>query len=292
MRALVAGGGWRSGSALPLPQREAKEDMKRDALAKPMSRKNVRDAGGVAEGRAELVLLTPDDAVSHLLVEALGSAHSLRVISSTAAMRASLAQQGADLIILDQGSRLEEDVMQLCRTIRFTSTVAIIILVGSDDPEDRALALEAGADDTFSRTPDLRELKARISGILRRAAFGAGVLSRGRCLRFAGWSIDPHLRLLTDPRRRNVELTAAEFDLLWAFCRNSGRTLSRRTLLSLTRVGTARPMERSIDVHVNRLRRKIEDDPHRPVLLRTVRLGGYVFTPQVQADLSPEQEAR
>ncbi|MBC2774947.1 winged helix-turn-helix domain-containing protein [Rhizobium sp. AQ_MP] len=95
---------------------------------------------------------------------------------------------------------------------------------------------------------------------------------------------------MTDPTGRPVDLTAAEFDLLWAFCRNSGKTLSRQTLLTLTRVGAARPVDRSIDVHINRLRSKIEVDPHRPMLLRTVRLGGYIFTPAVEVELLPTRK--
>jgi DNA-binding response OmpR family regulator len=238
--------------------------------------------------RAELLLLAPEDPVSRGLVEVLVADHAIRIVVSLASMRQSLAAHGADLLILDAAAIADEDLPELCRQIRLTSAVAMIVLLASDDQAGRIQVLEAGADDSFCRALDTLEIKARIAGLLRRAAFGAAALSFGTRLRFAGWSIDPCARLLTDPEGRNVDLTAAEFDLLLAFCRNGGKTLSRRTLLTLTRVGMAQPVERSIDVHISRLRSKIETDPHRPVLLKTVRLGGYVFTPMVDAELSPE----
>jgi two-component system, OmpR family, response regulator len=238
--------------------------------------------------RAELLLLAPDDEVIGEIMAALRDEHVIRGVPDIAALRSALAVRGADLLILDHMALIKEDMAHICRSIRLTSSVAIIVLVSSDDPDYRIRMLEAGADECFSRLLGTREIKARVTGLLRRAAFGAGVLSMGGILRFAGWSIDPHRRLLMDPDGRNIDLTAAEFDLLWAFCRNSGKTLSRRTLLTFTRVGAARPVERSIDVHVNRLRRKIEHDPHRPIFLRTVRLGGYVFTPRVEADLGTD----
>ncbi|MCZ8158718.1 MAG: response regulator transcription factor [Rhizobiaceae bacterium] len=238
--------------------------------------------------RAELLLLAQEDAVSRGLVEALVADHAVRIVVSLASMRQSLAVHGADLVLLDAAALGDLDLPELCRQIRLTSAVAMIVLLASDDQAGRIQVLEAGADDSFCRALDTMEIKARITGLLRRAAFGAAALTSGTKLRFAGWSIDPGARLLTDPEGRNVDLTAAEFDLLLAFCRNGGKTLSRRTLLTLTRVGMAQPVERSIDVHISRLRSKIETDPHRPVLLKTVRLGGYVFTPVVDAELSPE----
>lgn len=252
----------------------------------------VSGAGGVEDQRrAELLLLAPNDEASRRIVDVLRGEHAVRLVSKIAAMRSALAARGADLLMLDRSALIDEDMTHICRSIRLTSSVAIVILDGSDDPDYRIRVLEAGADDCFSGMLGMREIKARVAGLLRRAAFGAGALSIGSILRFAGWSIDPHRRLLTDPGGRHIDLTAAEFDLLWAFCRNGGKTLSRRTLLTFTRVGAAQPVERSIDVHISRLRRKIEPDPHRPVLLKTVRLGGYVFTPPVEADLLPDERS-
>lgn len=101
-------------------------------------------------------------------------------------------------------------------------------------------------------------------------------------MRFDGWLIDPIRRQLHDPSNARVSLTTTEFDLLLALCRNAGRILTREELLSLTHAGLAGPIDRSIDVHISRLRQKIEQNPKEPVLLQTVRLGGYMFTAAVQ----------
>lgn len=239
--------------------------------------------------KAEVLLLSLADRGGRRILKALQVEHQIRSVETIEQLRQTLLIKGVDLLILDRSANPADDVIQLCRDIRLTSSVAIIFMVESDDPTLRIEALEAGADDCFWRRLGLPEIKARVVSLLRRAAFGAAALSTNRVLFFEGWSIDPHRRILTDPTGRLVDLTAAEFDLLWAFCRNSGKTLSRQTLLTLTRVGAARPVDRSIDVHINRLRSKIEVDPHRPVFLRTVRLGGYIFTPAVEVDLFPER---
>ena len=102
-------------------------------------------------------------------------------------------------------------------------------------------------------------------------------------MRFAGWRIYPAERQLYSPDGVRVSTTSAEFDLLLAFCLNPAKILSRDQLLELTHGGLAGPIERSVDVHVSRIRQKIEDDPRDPVLIKTVRLGGYIFTPTVEA---------
>ena len=98
---------------------------------------------------------------------------------------------------------------------------------------------------------------------------------------FEGWEIDPASRQVRNPHGIQVQMTSAEFDLLLAFCRNPNRVLSREQLLELTHSGLAGPIERSIDVHVSRVRQKIESDPHDPFLIKTVRLGGYILTARV-----------
>src|SRR3546814_2789158 len=105
-----------------------------------------------------------------------------------------------------------------------------------------------------------------------------------RAFRFAGWLIDPISRQLRNPEDVQVAMTSAEFDLLLAFCRNPGRVLSREQLLDLTHGGSAGPIERSIDVHVSRVRQKIEPDPSDPSFIKTVRLAGYIFTPAVRSE--------
>jgi DNA-binding response OmpR family regulator len=243
---------------------------------------------GKARRRAELLLLAPDDNTTRQNAEALVAEHAIRIVADIETLRSALAMRGADLVILDQAAIGEQDLYDLCRHLRASSAVALIVLLQPEDSEERVRFLEAGADDCFLRNGDLRELRARVLGLLRRTAFGVASIATGQRFRFAGFTIDPHRRLLTDPQGILIDLTAAQFDLLWAFCRNSGRPLSRRTLLTLTHVGVAGPIRRSIDVHVSRLRAKIESDPHRPALLKTVRLGGYVFTPEVEADPSDD----
>jgi two-component system OmpR family response regulator len=107
--------------------------------------------------------------------------------------------------------------------------------------------------------------------------------ARSRPLQFCGWRIDPAGRQLQTPDGVVVALTSAEFDVLLAFCRNPGKVLSREQLLELTHGGLAGPVERSIDVHVSRIRQKIETDPGEPSLIKTVRLGGYIFTAVVES---------
>lgn len=244
------------------------------------------DASGLSGIRgarpADILFLNPGDEAGHQIVELLQPDNVLRRVETVSAMFAALAIYGADLLLLDRSGIPGEDVYEVCRVIRRTSAVAIVMLVDPDRGDARLRALEAGADDCFHRLLDPREMKARILGLLRRAALGGAALVSGHVLAFEGWSIDPMKRILTDPKGDPVDLTGAEFDLLLAFCRNHGRSLSRKMLLTYTSVGSARPMERSIDVHVSRLRAKLEADPRHPVYIRTVRLGGYVFTPMVE----------
>ena len=232
--------------------------------------------------RAELLLLLHSGERSKGIVKALQGEYLVRRVSSQSALRSALAVDGADLLLLDSLAQGQENMVQLCRSIRSTSSVVIIVLIDTEEPDERIQILQAGADECLSRTLSIREIEARIAGLVRRSVTLATTGLAGDILRFSGWKIDPHRRLLADPHGQAVDLTTAEFDLLWALCLNSGKPLSRHRLLSLTRAGAAGPLERSIDVHVSRLRQKIELNPRRPILIRTVRLGGYIFTPRVE----------
>ena len=141
-----------------------------------------------------------------------------------------------------------------------------------------------GADDYLSKPFNPRELLARIRAVLRRSAAAAlnPVASGARALSFLGWRIDRVLRELTTADGTRVVLTDAEFSLLQALCERPGRILSRDQLLDVTQGRSAGVFERSIDILVSRLRRKIEDDPHHPNIIKTVRSGGYLFTPEVE----------
>ena len=174
---------------------------------------------------------------------------------------------------------------QVCEDVRrFDAFVPIIMLTAKSQEADKIRGLDAGADDYVTKPFNSRELIARIRALLRRSQnAGAASNHRMRPMRFAGWRIYPGERQLYSPNGVRVSTTSAEFDLLLAFCLNPGRILSRDQLLELTHGGLAGPIERSVDVHVSRIRQKIEDDPRDPMLIKTVRLGGYVFTPAVEA---------
>jgi two-component system OmpR family response regulator len=151
---------------------------------------------------------------------------------------------------------------------------------------DRIIGLEMGADDYLPKPFNPRELLARMKAVLRRAhrAPAAPAAGRGKIMRFAGWKLDLGLRRLESPQGLIVDLSAGEFDLLVAFAEHPARVLNRDQLLDLTHGRAEAPFDRSIDMQVSRLRRKIEADAREPELIKTVRGGGYIFTAAVTRD--------
>jgi len=200
-------------------------------------------------------------------------------------MRRVLGQSPADLVILDL-MLPGEDGLTLARSLRSQSGIGIIILTGRGETVDRIIGLEMGADDYLPKPFHLRELLARVKSVLRRVQSRVGEPGQPARTnaRFAGWSLDLSSRELTSPTGEAVRLTTGEFDLLSAFVSNANQVLSRDRLLDLARNREAGPFDRTIDVQVGRLRRKLEDDPQNPTLIKTVRGSGYIFTPAV--DLS------
>ena len=202
-------------------------------------------------------------------------------------MRKAVAEWAIDLIILDL-MLPGEDGLTLCRNLRAESGVPVIMLTAKGDEVDRIVGLEMGADDYLAKPFNPRELVARIKAVLRRAGAGAGGLSGGRraefeaVLSFSGWRLDLERRELTSPDDVLVPLSGGEFGLLAALASHPGRVLSRDQLLDLARGRDALPFDRSIDVQVSRLRRKIEANPREPVLIKTVRGGGYMFASEVE----------
>ncbi len=189
----------------------------------------------------------------------------------------------ADLIVLDL-MLPGEDGLSLCKRLRVQSQVPIIMLTAKSDEVDRILGLEMGADDYLAKPFNPRELLARIRAVLRRSTVTATdpAASGTRALSFLGWQVDRLLREVRNPQGARVALTDAEFGLLQAFCDRPQRVLSRDQLLELTQGRSAAAFERSIDILVSRLRRKIESDPQEPSIIKTVRSGGYLFTPSVE----------
>jgi two-component system OmpR family response regulator len=158
------------------------------------------------------------------------------------------------------------------------------MLTAMGEETDRIVGLEMGADDYLAKPFNPRELLARAKAVLRRARHdpGADRASIDTMATFAGWRLDLPRRRLTSADDIVVDLTPGEFDLLVAFVEHPQRVLSRDQLLDLARSRAAAPFDRSIDVQVGRLRRKIEADPKEPELIKTVRSGGYLFTPTVE----------
>jgi two-component system OmpR family response regulator len=230
------------------------------------------------------ILLVEDDAEISRMLKAVLTENGFAVSAGISAIEMDRVLEGGevDLVLLDI-MLSGEDGFSICRRLRAASAVPIIMLTALGEDVDRIIGLEIGADDYVTKPFNSRELIARIRAVLRRSSGEAGAANRMQPLRFAGWMIDPTGRRLSDADGVEVALTSAEFDLLLAFCLCPGRVLSREQLLELTHGGLAGPIERSIDVHISRIRQKIELDPGRPTLIKTVRLGGYIFTPQVDS---------
>jgi two-component system OmpR family response regulator len=236
------------------------------------------------EAKPQLLVVDDDREIRDLLAGFLAK-HGFRVLTASDGkeMRKALADRRIDLIVLDL-MLPGEDGLALCRELRAGSELPVIMLTAMREEIDRIIGLEVGADDYLPKPFNPRELLARIKAVLRRThgeprtrePQPAGILC------FAGWSLDPLGRRLTASDGREVELTGGEFDLLTVFAERPGRVLSREQLLDLTRGREATAFDRSIDSQVSRLRRKLELDPVRPRLIKTVRGSGYVFTPTVE----------
>ncbi|MGH7046902.1 MAG: response regulator [Stellaceae bacterium] len=211
-----------------------------------------------------------------------GEGYRVSTAQDGAAMRRVLSHAPADLVILDL-MLPGEDGLTLARSLRDESSVGIIILTGRGETVDRIIGLEMGADDYLPKPFHLRELLARVKSVLRRVSSRTAdrAPSPPARARFAGWNLDLLTRALFSPTGREVRLTTGEFDLLAAFVSNANQVLTRDRLLDLARNREAGPFDRTIDVQVGRLRRKLEDDPQRPSLIKTVRGTGYIFTPTV-----------
>jgi two-component system OmpR family response regulator len=176
--------------------------------------------------------------------------------------------------------------MDVARRLREDSAVPIIIVTGKQEEADRVMGLELGADDYVTKPFSPRELVARIRAVLRRYHTARGVLparsDKRRGYRFAGWELNLGNRRLNSPDGQRIEISIGEFNLLQALCAGAQRVLTREQLLDLTRLNGADVYDRSVDVQILRLRRKIEPNPARPQYIKTERGIGYVFNVQVE----------
>jgi two-component system OmpR family response regulator len=232
--------------------------------------------------RAHIVIVDDDVRLRDLVVKIL-TEEGWRVsgCSDGREMRSVIAADPADLIILDL-MLPGESGRDLCRELRQSSGVPIIMLSAKGDEADRVIGLELGADDYLAKPFGSRELVARIKALLRRAAGlqMPGGSSAAPKYRFEGWTVDPLRRELLNNDGVIIDLTSGEYDLLLAFVEAPQRVLTRDQLLELSRNRTATGFDRSVDVQISRLRRKLgAEDSER--VIKTVRGVGYMFAPPV-----------
>ncbi len=233
------------------------------------------------------VLVVDDDAGVCGLVTDYLSQNDFRVtaVSTGKQMMEVLADEAIDLVVLDLKLR-GEDGLHLARRLRESSNIPIIMVTGRIDEADRVMGLELGADDYVTKPFSPRELLARIRAVMRRYQAVQPLPGRDeglRAYRFAGWELNVRLHRLTSPAGAQIPLTNGELSLLSAFLSSPQRVLTRDQLLELSRLHSTEVYDRSIDVQILRLRRKIEADPANPQMIRTERGAGYVFCAPVTA---------
>jgi len=195
-----------------------------------------------------------------------------------------MAAHKLDLLILDV-MMPGEDGLAYCRRVRAQSSIPIIMLTALGEETDRIVGLEIGADDYLPKPFNPRELLARVKAVLRRSGnngVGEVVGISHRIVAFENWQLNTAKRELKSEANVMTSLTAGEYELLLAFIDNPQRVLNRDQLLDITRGRIAGPFDRSIDVQLSRLRKKIEPNPKEPSIIKTVRNGGYIFTPDLQ----------
>jgi len=208
--------------------------------------------------------------------------YQVAVATDGASLWAALEREVPDLIILDL-MLPGDNGLTLCQRLRQQHATPVIMLTAMGELSDRVVGLEMGADDYLSKPFDARELLARVRAVLRRAGEVRPVSADvpRPLIKFADWQLDLTRRELRSPDQVMIPLSAGEFDLLLVFVEHPQRILTREQLLDLARGQAHDAFDRSIDVQVSRLRRKLEFDTKRPAMIRTVRNGGYLFTPSV-----------
>jgi DNA-binding response OmpR family regulator len=241
--------------------------------------------------RAEIVVVDDEEHLRDMVAEYLtGQGFAARAASGGRALDAILAEKAADLILLDVNMP-EEDGFSIARRLRAKTAIPMIMVTAADDVIDRIVGLEVGADDYVTKPFDLRELKARIRAVLRRGqlpvAPAATIMAPPAELASEPNPLVPFGRLLVDRDGRRLvnpdgteePVTTMEFDLVDVFLQNPYRVLSRDRLLDLAHRKNDDPFDRSIDIRVTRLRKKIEHDPSKPQTIKTVRGAGYIYSP-------------
>jgi two-component system phosphate regulon response regulator OmpR len=233
-------------------------------------------------GQGRILIVEDDASVREMLAEYLGThRYDVEQAADGIAMRAAIEQRLPDVVLLDLNLP-GEDGLLLARYLRERFAVGIIVVTAAAALADRVAGLEIGADDYVAKPFDLRELRARVKSVLRRVrtAVPAGRDPQAAPrVRVGNCSLDVASHRLYAGDGSEVPLTGMEFDLLKALLERPNQVLSRDQLLNVTRNREWEPFDRSIDIRIARLRRKIETDPERPQSIRTVRGAGYMFVP-------------
>lgn len=234
------------------------------------------------ESVSRIAVVEDDPEISRMVVSYMNE-HGFEVTAARSGRDLDRVLSGGkiDCVILDVGLP-GEDGLSICRRLRGKSSIPIIMVTGRDSETDRIVGLELGADDYLPKPFNPRELLARVRAVMRRsngAAPAAGPAPQ--VLAFEGWRLDMARRQLFAPDGSPRQLTSGEFNILSIFCQHPRRVLSRDDLLDMLHGRAAAVFDRSIDVQISRLRRKIEANLKDPSFIKTVRYGGYFFTPQV-----------
>jgi len=231
-----------------------------------------------------LAIVDDDYDVRNLLQNSLAAdGYAVTALSSGVGIEGILAKEPHDLVLVDVGLP-DLDGLTLTRRLREKFDIGIIIISGRGDLTDRIVGLEVGADDYVTKPFELKEVHARIRSVLRRQERerGAGLSLHGEQFRFEGWTLDTSSRSLRDEAKQVVGLTTGEYKLLETFVRRPNRVLSRAFLLDLAHDNDSPAFDRSVDVAIARLRKKLGDVSTSPELIKTVRNGGYIFVAKVE----------
>jgi two-component system, OmpR family, response regulator len=239
--------------------------------------------------QSQHIIIVDDEAPAREMVGDYLKMHGFTVTlcDGGKSLRGAIEAGPADLVVLDLNMP-EEDGLSIIRDLKSRTNIPVIMLTATASPIDRVVGLELGADDYVAKPCELRELMARIRSVLRRsgpakvavaASPPAAAKAREQLVRFGTKWLDIDAQALRDDEGNEHPLTASEFGLLKVFAANPKRVLSRERLLELANARDAEAFDRAVDLRIMRIRRKIEPDPAKPAVIRTIRGGGYLFSP-------------
>jgi DNA-binding response OmpR family regulator len=236
--------------------------------------------------QSQHIIIVDDEAPAREMVGEYLKMHGFTVTlcDGGKSLRGAIEANVPDLVVLDLNMP-EEDGLSIIRDLKSRTNVPVIMLTATASPIDRVVGLELGADDYIAKPCELRELMARIRSVLRRSSpargpeAAAAKAAKDRLVRFGTKWLDLEAQVLRDDEGNEHPLTASEFGLLKVFAANPKRVLSRERLLELANARDAEAFDRAVDLRIMRMRRKIEPDPTKPAVIRTIRGGGYLFSP-------------